>query len=79
MQDIGYREFQSRLMPNIDKERIIGVRTPDLRRYAKELGKKAEADEFLESLPHKYYEENNLHGFIIENLSEDYSQVMRLT
>ncbi len=79
MQDIGYREFQSRLMPNIDKERIIGVRTPDLRRYAKELGKKAEADGFLESLPHKYYEENNLHGFIIENLSEDYSQVMRLT
>ena len=66
MQDMQYRDFHSKLIPNIDKERIIGVRTPVLRKYAKELSGSAEMRSFLEDLPHFYYEENNLHAFFIE-------------
>ena len=58
MQDLEYRDFQSRLMPTIDKERVIGVRTPQLRGYAKEFGRTPDAEIFLEDLPHHYYEEN---------------------
>lgn len=65
MQDIGYKEFQSKLVPTMDKEQIIGVRTPQLRAFAKELGKMQEAELFLHQLPHQYYEENNLHGMLI--------------
>lgn len=65
MQDTGYRDFQSKLMPSVDKERVIGVRTPQLRAFAKELGKSQEAEQFLHQLPHQYYEENNLHGMLI--------------
>lgn len=70
MQDAWYREFQSRLMPTVDKERVIGVRTPQLRSFAKEFGKSNEAEAFLQLLPHFYYEENNLHGFLIEAVGE---------
>lgn len=66
LQDKVYRDFQSKLMPTVDYESIIGVRTPALRRYARELYGTAEAEEFLKELPHKYYEENNLHSFLIE-------------
>lgn len=65
MQDIGYKEFHSKLVPTMDKEQIIGVRTPQLRAFAKELGKMQEAELFLHQLPHQYYEENNLHGMLI--------------
>ena len=65
MQDEGYREFQSRLMPNIPKEDIIGVRTPMLRDYAKKLYKSEDYHDFLQALPHVYYEENNLHGALL--------------
>lgn len=63
--DPEYRLFQARLMPGTDPERILGVRTPDLRKLAKELAKREDIDEFLSGLPHRYYDENNLHGFII--------------
>lgn len=66
MQDTAYRDFHSRLVPTLDKETIIGVRTPALRAFAKELAKNEDIDSFLKSLPHKYYEENNLHAFVIE-------------
>lgn len=66
MQDTAYRDFHSRLVPTLDKETIIGVRTPVLRAFAKELAKNEDIDSFLKSLPHKYYEENNLHAFIVE-------------
>ncbi len=66
--DASYRDFNSKLIPTVSKERIIGVRTPVLRKYAIEISGTAPADEFLASLPHKYYEENNLHGFIIEKI-----------
>lgn len=70
MQDADYREFHSKLIPNIAPERIIGVRTPQLRKYAKQLAKTEEASVFLEELPHYYYEENNLHGFLLEQVKD---------
>ncbi len=65
MQDLKYRDFQAKLIPSVPKERVIGVRTPDLRREAKELAKSREADVFLKELPHTYFEENQLHAFLL--------------
>ena len=69
-QDLKYRDFHSKLMPGIDKERIIGIRTPQLRKIAKEFANDAEIDDFLSNLPHQYYDENNLHGFVIAELKD---------
>ncbi len=66
MQDEDYRRFHAKLIPNVAPEAVIGVRTPALRKYAKELAGTPEAEAFLKELPHRYYEENNLHGFLIE-------------
>ncbi len=63
--DPNYREFHSRLMPAVDARLVIGVRTPALRTLAKRLADDPLAPEFLEQLPHRYYEENNLHGELI--------------
>ena len=60
-----YGDFQSRLVPGIPRETILGVRTPELRRIAREIKGTAEADAFLSELPHKYYEENLVHFFLI--------------
>lgn len=70
MQDEGYRAFHSKLIPTVDPENIIGVRTPQLRSYAKQFAKRPEATVFLEQLPHTYYEENNLHAFLIEQIKD---------
>ena len=70
MQDLKYRDFHSKLMPTVSKELIIGVRTPDLRSFAKEISKMPYAQEFIANLPHKYYEENNLHAFLIESIKD---------
>lgn len=70
MQDLKYKSFHAKLIPNIDEEVIIGVRTPELRKYAKDFSKTDSAEEFIKILPHKYYEENNLHGFIIEQIKD---------
>ena len=70
MQDSGYRDFQSRLMPTVPKECIIGVRTPALRRYAAAFSRAPQAAQYLRLLPHTYYEENNLHAFLIERLGD---------
>lgn len=70
LRDIQYREFQCRLMPTVAPERVIGVRTPQVRQLAKELSGSAAATDFLNTLPHFYYEENNLHGFLIERLND---------
>lgn len=77
MQDIGYRDFHGKLMPTIDKEKIIGVRTPKLRKFAKEFAKTEERDRFLVTLPHQYYEENNLHGFLVE-MERNYHQAIQM-
>lgn len=70
LQDTKYRDFHSKLIPDIEKERIIGIRTPVLRRFAKEFGKTAEAADFLEELPHDYYEENNLHIMLLTQVQD---------
>ena len=68
--DAAYREFQSKLVPNIPKETILGVRTPDMRRIAKELKGTEEAEAFLKELPHRYYEENLVHFFLIAMIKD---------
>lgn len=70
MQDLSYRDFHSRLMPDVNKAAVIGVRVPELRKYVKELAKDPEIQEFLDDLPHQYYEENNVHGFLIQQMKE---------
>ena len=77
-QDLQYRQFHSRLMPTVEKERVIGVRVPQLRAYAKQLKNEPELSEFLADLPHTYYEENCLHGFLIEQI-KDYPTCMAET
>ncbi|MBQ8766798.1 MAG: DNA alkylation repair protein [Clostridia bacterium] len=69
-QDLKYRDFNSKLIPTVNKDRIIGVRTPVLRKLAKEFNKADYKDEFLKALPHKYYEEDNLHAFLIEQIKD---------
>lgn len=68
MQDIKYRDFHARLMPNIDKDTIIGVRVPKIRALAKEI--KGTEGDFLKQLPHKYYEENNLHAILVSQIAD---------
>ena len=70
-QDIKYRDFQAPLFPNIEKERMIGVRTPVLKKLAKELFGSELANNFIETLPHEYFDENQLHAFFI-SLIKDY-------
>jgi 3-methyladenine DNA glycosylase AlkD len=69
LQDLTYRDFHSKLMPTVDKDRVIGVRTPQLRKLAKEINQSSLKANFLETLPHKYYEEDNLHAFLIEQIN----------
>ena len=70
MQDLKYRNFHSNLLPGIDKETIIGIRTPVLRKFAKEFAKTEATEAFLQELPHTYYEENNLHMMLITGIGD---------
>ncbi|MEE0741474.1 MAG: DNA alkylation repair protein [Emergencia sp.] len=79
LQDLTYRDFHSRLMPDYDKERIIGVRTPQLRKLAKTLAKDEQIREFLAELPHRYYEEDNLHSFLIPLIAADFDEALEMT
>ena len=77
MQDVQYRDFQCKLIPNVPSDLFIGIRTPELRKYARELYKEEKdpaagsirqdsfLEAFLEDLPHKYFDENQLHAFVI--------------
>ena len=71
LQDLNYKAFHCALIPTVDPNAVIGVRTPMLRALAKEFGQTAQAKEFLKQLPHKYYEENNLHGMLISSMITD--------
>lgn len=75
LQDVKYRDFQSGLIPNIPPETMIGVRTPELRQLAKEVGTD---EDFLAALPHRYFDENQLHAFIISAI-RDKSECLRRT
>ena len=78
LQDPGYREFHARLIPGIPKEDIIGIRTPVLRKFAGEFARdhSQEAEAFLKELPHRYYEENNLHMLLVTKI-KDYPECLR--
>jgi 3-methyladenine DNA glycosylase AlkD len=75
-QDETYKEFQSKLVPNIDKETIIGVRTPQIRSIVKEIFGTEEANIFLKTLPHQYYEENLVHIFLVSKI-KDYNECVK--
>lgn len=73
--DEGYRAFQAKLIPNIDAGAIVGVRTPELRKFAKGLARRGDAGEFLAALPHGTFEEMQLHSFIIAQ-ERDFDQLV---
>ena len=70
LQDLSYKAFSEKLIPNVPPERVIGVRMPVLRRFAKSVAKTPEAAAFLQALPHVYHEENLLHGCLIESMRD---------
>ena len=75
LRDEKYRKFHSALIPTVDFEKIIGVRVPDVRRLAKEIIKEGKDKDFIGLLPHCFYEENNLHVFIISRI-KDFNALM---
>ena len=77
LQDKGYRDMQITIIPNIAPDSVIGVRTPALRALAKELSKRDDVSSFLNDLPHKYFEENQLHAFILSGM-KDAEECIRL-
>ena len=70
LQDIPYRDFQAKLIPNISPESMIGTRTPALRKLAKELHKDPDIGVFLQDLPHTFFDENQLHAFLISEIKD---------
>lgn len=78
LRDEKYAEFQKNLTPTLSSEHFIGVRTPELRKLAKELRKRSDTDEFLNTLPHRYFEEDQLHSFIISD-EKDFQHCIDLT
>ena len=75
--DVGYRDFHSRLVPTVDARTIAGVRTPDLRRIAKELVRREDVNAFLRALPHRLFDENQVHAFCIGR-ERDYGPALEL-
>ena len=75
LQDKGSRDFHKKLVPTVPQDKSIGVRTPALRKLAKEIVQMGEAEAFLARLPHRYFDENQLHAFIISGL-KDYGECM---
>ena len=70
LQDVSYGDFQAGLTPGIPREFFIGVRVPEVRKLAKRFAKEPETAEFLDELPHKYYDENMLHGLLISEIKD---------
>ena len=77
LQDKEYMKFLSKLTPNVSEDTIIGVRIPEIRKLAKKLLKNNEYEDFLKELPHKYYDENLLHGAIISE-SKNFGKCIKL-
>lgn len=70
LQDEKYRDFQSKLIPTVESGTMIGVRTPQLRKLAKQIVKREDVDVFLNALPHQYFDENQLHAFVVSEIKE---------
>ena len=77
LQDKEYMKFSSKLTPNVPEDTIIGVRIPEIRKLAKKLVRNNEYEDFLKELPHKYYDENLLHGAIISE-SKNFENCIKL-
>ena len=75
-QDLKYRDFQVKLIPGMEPEKMIGTRTPDLRKIAKQMAKREDIGEFLENLPHEFFDENQVHAFVISEL-KDYGRCVQ--
>ena len=69
-QDTEYRDFQAGLIPTIEPSSMIGVRTPELRKIAKEFSRREDISDFLYDIPHKLFEEDQIHSFIISDLKD---------
>lgn len=78
LRDTAYKDFHSKLMPTVNPGKVIGVRTPDIRKLARELAKKEDVQPFLDALPHEYYEEDNLHACLIEQCKDFESTIALL-
>lgn len=77
--DDCYRDFNRKLIPNIEKETFIGVRIPELRKLSGEIVKEGKAEDFIRELPHTYYEENQLHSFIVDKKAKTFEEAITLT
>ena len=73
LQDKEYARMQAKIIPTVSPDRIIGVRTPALRDFAKSLKKEQGTGEFLSYLPHQYFDEDQLHAFVI-SLERDFDK-----
>ena len=76
VKDDKYKEFLAKLVPNIPSNNIIGIRTPEMRKIAKEVFNSKDRDLFLNDLPHKYYEENLIHFFVI-SMIKDFDETIK--
>ena len=76
VKDEAYRDLQMKLVPNIPPETVVGVRTPEMRAIAKAVYESADRDAFLNDLPHKYYEENLIHFFVL-SMFKDFDACVR--
>ena len=68
--DLKYRDFQAKLIPNLERDSMIGVRTPELRKMARQLAKRPDVGDFLKDLPHRYFDENQIHAFILSDMKD---------
>ena len=76
LKESDYKEFMAKLIPGVDPGSVLGIRTPALRNYAKELAKRDDIDDYLHSLPHELFDENQLHAFILSEL-KDYDRCIK--
>ena len=76
LQDKKYRDFNAMLIPGVEKERVIGVRTPQLRAMAKEIVREERLEDYLDDLDHYFYEERNLYGYVLSEI-KDYDECVR--
>lgn len=70
LQDKSYKEFNSKLIPTVDPDTVIGIRTPDMRKFVKQFAKEPQAKEFMKELPHKYYDEYNVHAYLVSIIKD---------
>ncbi|MBR3164764.1 MAG: DNA alkylation repair protein [Lachnospiraceae bacterium] len=75
LQDEKYRDFQVKLMPTVDPDTAVGVRTPELRKLAKQVIRREDIEEFLRDLPHRYFDENQIHAFAVSEI-KDYGKCL---